>query len=89
MLASDETRFEVAGALHAIRLRSLERTLENSASCRRSSWTRTSLAISAGRRDGSGGAADPAGKLLGRRSFRFAEQEFPDHESISAFVGLY
>ncbi len=29
------------------------------------------------------------GKLLGRRSFRFPDQEFPDAESISAFVGLY
>lgn len=29
------------------------------------------------------------GKLLGRRSFRFPDQEFPDTESISAFVGLY
>ena len=29
------------------------------------------------------------GKLLGRRSFRFPDQEFPDQESISAFVGLY
>ena len=29
------------------------------------------------------------GKLLGRRSFRFSGQEFPDEESISTFVSLY
>ena len=29
------------------------------------------------------------GKLLGRRSFRFSGQEFPDEESISSFVSLY
>jgi excinuclease ABC subunit C len=29
------------------------------------------------------------GKLLGRRSFRFPDQEFPDQESISSFVGLF
>lgn len=29
------------------------------------------------------------GKLFGRKNFRFTEQEFPDHESLSAFVGLY
>jgi excinuclease ABC subunit C len=29
------------------------------------------------------------GRLLGRRSYRFTGQEFPDEESISSFVGLY
>ena len=29
------------------------------------------------------------GKLLGRRSFRFPDQEFPDEESLSSFVGLF
>ena len=29
------------------------------------------------------------GKLLGRESFNFTDQEFPDDETLSSFVGLY
>lgn len=29
------------------------------------------------------------GKLIGRRAYHFSGQEFPDEESLSAFVGLY
>ena len=29
------------------------------------------------------------GRLLGRRTYRFTGQEFPDEESISSFIGLY
>ncbi len=87
--ASDETRFEVAGALRD-QLRSLERTLEEQ---RIVSAQFLDQDIFGYFRQGD--VMEVAvlqirqGKLLGRRSFRFAEQEFPDHESISAFVGLY
>ncbi|HNN95947.1 MAG TPA: excinuclease ABC subunit UvrC, partial [Pseudomonadota bacterium] len=89
MQASDETRFEVAAALRD-QLRSLERTLEEQ---RIVSAQFLDQDIFGYFRQGD--VMEVAvlqirqGKLLGRRSFRFAEQEFPDHESISAFVGLY
>lgn len=89
MSASDATQFEVAAALRD-QLRALERTLEEQ------------RIVSAQFLDqdifGYFRQADVLevavlqirqGKMLGRRSFRFTEQEFPDHESISAFVGLY
>lgn len=89
MQASDETRFEVAAALRD-QLRALERTLEEQ---RIVSAQFLDQDIFGYFRQGD--VLEVAvlqirqGKLLGRRSFRFAEQEFPDHESISAFVGLY
>lgn len=87
--ASEETRFEVAAALRD-QLRALERTLEEQ---RIVSAQFLDQDIFGYFRQGD--VLEVAvlqirqGKLLGRRSFRFADQEFPDHESISAFVGLY
>ncbi|MBL9007528.1 MAG: excinuclease ABC subunit UvrC [Myxococcales bacterium] len=87
--ASEETHFEVAAALRD-QLRALERTLEEQ---RIVSAQFLDQDIFGYFRQGD--VLEVAvlqirqGKMLGRRSFRFAEQEFPDHESISAFVGLY
>lgn len=87
--ASDSTHFEVAAALRD-QLRALERTLEEQ---RIVSAQFLDQDIFGYFRQGD--VLEVAvlqirqGKMLGRRSFRFTEQEFPDHESISAFVGLY
>ena len=87
--ASDDLEFETAGAIRD-QLRALEQTLQEQ------------HAVSAQFIDQDvfgyyreGDVLEIAvlfvrqGRLLGRRSYRFTGQEFPDEESISSFVGLY
>ena len=89
MQASDAMHFEVAAALRD-QVRALERTLEEQRIVSAQFLDQDIFGFFR-----QGDVLEVAvlqirqGKMLGRRSFRFTEQEFPDHESISAFVGLY
>jgi excinuclease ABC subunit C len=87
--ASDEEMFEVAAALRD-QLRALEQTLQEQHMVSEKFVDQDVIGM---HREGD--VLEVAvltvreGKLLGRRSFRFTNQEFPDDESISSFVGLY
>ncbi|MFO0573687.1 MAG: excinuclease ABC subunit UvrC [Polyangia bacterium] len=87
--ASDEEMFEVAAALRD-QLRALEQTLQEQHMVSEKFVDQDVIGM---HREGD--VLEVAvltvreGKLLGRRAFRFTNQEFPDDESISSFVGLY
>ncbi|MDW8280604.1 MAG: excinuclease ABC subunit UvrC [Myxococcales bacterium] len=87
--ASAEMKFEVAAALRD-QLRALERTLEEQ---RVVSAQFVDQDVFGYYREGDVLTIAilhiRQGKLLGTRSYHFTDQEFPDEESLSAFVGLY
>ncbi len=87
--ASENMDYEVAGAIRD-QLRALERTLEQQ---RVVSTHFVDQDVFGHYREGD--VLEIAvlhvrqGKLLGRRTYHFSGQEFPDEESLSSFVGLY
>lgn len=89
MHASDEMQFEIAAALRD-QLRTLEQTLQEQHMVSEKFVDQDVIGM---HREGD--VLEVAvltvrqGKLLGRRAFRFTNQEFPDEESISSFIGLY
>lgn len=89
MHASDELSFEVAAALRD-QLRALEQTLQEQHMVSEKFIDQDVIGM---HREGD--VLEVAvltvrqGKLLGRRAFRFTNQEFPDEESISSFITLY
>ncbi len=87
--ASNAMEYEVAAAVRD-QLRALEKTLEEQ---RVVSEERRDQDVMGFFREGT--VVEIAvlhirgGKLLGRRTFRFSGQEFPDEEIVSSFVSLY
>jgi excinuclease ABC subunit C len=87
--AAAETEYEVAGALRD-QIRALERTLEEQRVVSSEMRDQDVLGI---HREGPAVEvvvmSVRSGKLLGRRNFSFAGQEFPSEEVLSSFVSLY
>ena len=86
--AAARQEFEIAADIRD-QIRALEVTLEKQRVVSTDSSTRTSSATTGRGSRWRSRSVDSNGQLNGSRQFSFTNQEFPDAELLSSFVGLY